>query len=46
MKIYRKFEDKWVYKHYNSVKDDELFIFNIYKEVGVNNRLNTRSNQI
>jgi len=29
MNLYRKFEDKWVYKHYNSVKDDEYFLFSI-----------------
>ena len=34
MKIYRKFEDKWTYKHYNSVKDDELFLFSIYGPEG------------
>ena len=34
MKIYRNFEDKWVYKHYNSVKDNEYFLFSIDSSEG------------
>jgi len=28
MSFYKKFEDNWVYKYYNSIKDNEYVIFN------------------